>query len=794
MVWLLALALWLAGGLCSPAASLIWRGALYLNNNWDTNASDMNWQSGIVLGTNFYNGDQVTFNNSGSSSPTVNIVGLVQPASIKVDTSAVSYTFTNVTGSITGPGALLVIGTGKLMISTTNSFTGGTTVSNATLVLSNSTAVGSGPITNSSGTVAIVGFTLPNALNCAGTAALTNSVNTGGLGVLTGNGTLAINSPGRVFDLTGDITGYGGTLALSNCTSGVRFNGTTGSSSATFDLGNGSLVLNIRNNSAGPFALGALTGGSGTKLTGNGSFAVTANYAIGGNNTSNTFSGTINNSTYPTAINKVGSGVLTLSGTNTYTGNTTVSAGVLALTGSTSLTNSPTLNLISGAVLDVSGRTDGTLTLSAGQTLAGVGTLNGSLVSGASSFVAVGLGNLTVTNVATLNGVTTLKLNRTNVITHSAIIATNFSAAGTLVVTNLGPALQAGDTFKLFNAPVGSFASVQLPVSGLDPNNNVVTYTWTNKLANDGTVQVLTGYVPSLFSTNAYLTSLVVSNNTDALTLAPGFTTNNFGAYLATNNYGSPVSVLVTNGDLTATNTLFLNGISQGAVTSGVPSLTLALGAGSNNVLAVQVVSQDLVYTNLYQVAVYQSGPPVSPNAYLTGFTLNPVVAFTPNFDSNTLSGYTATENYGVPFTVTVTNGNANAMNVLTYNGGSPVLLTNGVASGSFAMNVNPGVTNILSVVVTAQDGVTTETYAVNVVQIPSPAAPNLTSSVSSGNLVLNWDQAHTGYRLLAQTNNLSKGVSKNTNDWGSLGYNTTNTATISIVKGTNAFYRLVYP
>ena len=182
-----------------------------------------------------------------------------------------------------------------------------------------------------------------------------------------------------------------------------------------------------------------------------------------------------------------------------------------------------------------------------------------------------------------------------------------------------------------------------------------------------------------------------------------------------------------------------------------------------------------------------------SSNAYLTGLTLSPVQSFTPNFDSNTPS-YLATENYGVPFTVTVTNGDANATNVLTYNGGSPLLLTNGVASGSLSLNVNPGVTNTVSVAVTAQDGITTKTYAVNVVQIPSQTPPKLTNSVSGGNLVLNWDLAHTGYRLLTQTSNISKGVSKNTNDWGSLGFTTTTTTSIPINKGTNAYYRLVYP
>jgi hypothetical protein len=50
---------------------------------------------------------------------------------------------------------------------------------------------------------------------------------------------------------------------------------------------------------------------------------------------------------------------------------------------------------------------------------------------------------------------------------------------------------------------------------------------------------------------------------------------------------------------------------------------------------------------------------------------------------------------------------------------------------------------------------------------------------------------------LLVQTNNLNKGVSGNTNDWGTVANSTTITATnIAIIKTsvTNEYYRLVYP
>jgi len=55
------------------------------------------------------------------------------------------------------------------------------------------------------------------------------------------------------------------------------------------------------------------------------------------------------------------------------------------------------------------------------------------------------------------------------------------------VVTNVGPALAVGNTFKLFSAPVHGFTSVSLPAG--DNNHK---YTWNNQLAANGTIVVAT--------------------------------------------------------------------------------------------------------------------------------------------------------------------------------------------------------------------------------------------------------------------------------------------------------------
>jgi hypothetical protein len=102
-----------------------------------------------------------------------------------------------------------------------------------------------------------------------------------------------------------------------------------------------------------------------------------------------------------------------------------------------------------------------------------------------------------------------------------------------------------------------------------------------------------------------------------------------------------------------------------------------------------------------------------------------------------------------------------------------------------------------VAVRVVSQDLSQTNTYTVAVLLQPSLTVPKLTNSVSGNNLVLSWPADHLGYRLLVQTNNLNKGVSGNTNDWGTVsGTASVTTTNIAILRVgvTNEYYRLVYP
>jgi autotransporter-associated beta strand protein len=156
------------------------------------------------------------------------------------------------------------------------------------------------------------------------------------LGVISGSGALIKNGSGSwTLDNANSYTGAtivnGGTLRLNDPSA------TFGSNSAV-TLANASGATLMSSWWNGPaqaqvgisFSIGSLSGGG--NLGGNVDLWP-CTMTIGTDNTSTTFGGAINNYGAPASITKVGTGTLTLAGTNTYFGNTTVNGGVLDVTG-----------------------------------------------------------------------------------------------------------------------------------------------------------------------------------------------------------------------------------------------------------------------------------------------------------------------------------------------------------------------------------------------------------------------------------------------------------------------------
>jgi fibronectin-binding autotransporter adhesin len=474
-------------------------------------------------------------------------------------------TFPGLIADNTGSGgkiALVDLGPNTLTLSGANTYSGGTTVSvGGALTLASVAAAGSGWITLSNGTLtAAADFAntinvLPNTTNTL--VGYNGQINV----VLTNSGTLNISPPGAgTFTALAVWPNFGGRIVFTAGGAGLRLlAGSTGAAGAAWDMG--TTGGNVFPRDGGTINMGSLTGDSSTVLGGSSLDGQTI-YTMGALNQSTIFSGTINDGT-GTSINKVGTGTQTLDGTLNYTGSTTVSAGVLAI-GSvnnpgTSLDNSTNLVISSNAVLDVSGRSDGTLNLgnSFAQTLTGSGTINGSLLTtsmGATINPGDTIGTLSVTNTVDLeaNSTVIFQWNSTNSQTSDKIAATSSITVngGTLMVTNLGPDLVTGGVFHLFNqAIVGSgFTTISLPASNV---LNTIQYAYQTNLMVDGTIKVLQGASP--VATN----SPVLTNNfsggvltfswpADHLGWTLEVQTNSLSAGLGTNWTRIPATASVT--------------------------------------------------------------------------------------------------------------------------------------------------------------------------------------------------------------------------------------------------------
>ncbi len=215
-----------------------------------------------------------------------------------------------------------------------------------------------------------------------------------------------------------------------------------------------------------------------------------------------------------------GLGTLTLSGTNTYTGNTIISNGTVALTAAGLITSSSNIFLASStSALDLgtSTFTNGAgvpiLTLASGEELSGFGTVTGAVVAAGSSKLAVGsaqnIGVLTISSNTVLNGTTMVKVDKGNAVNDVLSVGGGLIYGGTLVVTNLSGTLNINDSFPVFTAAngfTGNFTSVQPAIAGPGLAWDIST------LATDGRLRLKVGV--AMNSTNI---TISVSGNTMTL-------------------------------------------------------------------------------------------------------------------------------------------------------------------------------------------------------------------------------------------------------------------------------------
>jgi fibronectin-binding autotransporter adhesin len=316
-------------------------------------------------------------------------------------------------GAISGSGSLAKIGSGTLTLSGSNSYSGGTTVAAGILAVGSANALPtSGTVSIATGSRLLISgnqtFNTPLTLagefaaatsvlvndsgsntwsgpisiatpttrieSAAGTLTISGTVTTSGSGSVifqgngdttisgrvtgsmqpfrgsTGTGVLTLANPANDFSgglgIAGNATGVTVRLGASEviphgaAAGNVRFTGASSSSFGILDLAGFSETINgLDDAAAGGGIIDNLIGGSST-LT------------IGANDTTSTFRGLIRNTQGQVAIVKTGAGVLTLSGSNSYTGGTTISGGRLEIAPAGRLAASGAIT-INGATADL---------------------------------------------------------------------------------------------------------------------------------------------------------------------------------------------------------------------------------------------------------------------------------------------------------------------------------------------------------------------------------------------------------------------------------------------------------
>ncbi len=531
------------------------------------------------------NGNQTWTNNSVSptGASTLNVLNGVSRAA--TDTSSRTLTldgtgFTNISGIIANGGAsgtlaLSKTGTGTLILSGANTFSGGVSLSAGTLRVGNNAALGTGTLTWTGGTLAgndaTTARTLTNAITLGADVTLGSilapaNLTLSGAVSLTGNRVLTVNGTGLGGQtLSGIVSGTGfgltkrgaGALTLSGAntfTGGFTLD--TGAvrigNNAAFGTGpltvNGGLLSSNAATTGGDRTLtnavtlgGSVTLGDGSTglLTFSGPVTLTGSRTLVGN-VGTTLSGVVSGAGF--GLTKQGAATLTLSAANTFTGATQVDAGNLTLSGTAgaiaasggiTVNRNATLALVNTSTANNTNRIGDTAPL----TLAG-GTLTFSNNAGAVNY-AESIGGLTL-------GATTL-----------STINTNQAATGQTATL----------TFDSLTRSAGAVLNVTGTGLGTDARNRVVFTTAPT---------VTNGLAPAWITIGGADFANYVTGATASLAI-PTYTTTAENTWVAANNVSLTASTTLTADR--AVNS-FRMAPTSGTATVTATGRTLTLGSG----------------------------------------------------------------------------------------------------------------------------------------------------------------------------------------------------------------------
>jgi fibronectin-binding autotransporter adhesin len=303
-----------------------------------------------------------------------------------------------------------------------------------------------------------------------GTLILTGT-NTYSGGTTISGGILQIGNGGTTGSIIGNVTDKA-TFAFDRSDS-VTFSGAISGPGGLNQIGTGTLVLSGNNSYSGATNVisGILQAASDTGLSPNSSFAITTTLdlngfsntigsltgsgtvtntgatpvilTVGKDNTNTTFSGVLMDGA-SLGLTKIGTGTLILTGNNTYTGGTTINAGTLQI-GNGGTTGSITGNVNNKSVLAFD-RSDAY-------------TFSG-MISGAGGVVQAGTGALTLSGDNIYSGGTTVESGTLVVDNASALGTGNVTVTGGVLTADPQPINVVGNYFQ------GPNGTLQLQVAG----------------------------------------------------------------------------------------------------------------------------------------------------------------------------------------------------------------------------------------------------------------------------------------------------------------------------------------